>query len=300
MSISSRRTGVGSQSDHLSPSGTRSTTGSIRRKLNPPSSYRGLGSDGRFAGSSSTVFDDDVPFTSQEISEEISAVEAEARRLMDAFHGLELTTMTKLQRKERMPVAVVAGELDGASEGSCAMTTDTNSQRKVNIVDNDASSMRSGTSNGTSPSMARSAYSQRKVIRTKSNLNNSILLGYHSRPGSLHRKNSLSSVASLERRGPIRGSAVPPVPALPSAFAPLTTHNGSAISLSRSVGQGQMSVVVEDETITGPSLVAVLMDKEIEDIRRRREDVQRRYEARLEYLRAKLKGAQLHEKLLSK
>ena len=37
---------------------------------------------------------------------------------------------------------------------------------------------------------------------------------------------------------------------------------------------------------------------EMEDIRRRREEVSIRYEARLEYLRAKLKGAQLHEKLL--
>jgi hypothetical protein len=37
---------------------------------------------------------------------------------------------------------------------------------------------------------------------------------------------------------------------------------------------------------------------ELEDIRRRREEVNNRYEARLEYLRAKLKGAQLHEKLM--
>jgi hypothetical protein len=36
----------------------------------------------------------------------------------------------------------------------------------------------------------------------------------------------------------------------------------------------------------------------MEDIRRRREEVQQRYDARLDYLRAKLKSAELHEKLL--
>jgi predicted DNA-binding protein YlxM (UPF0122 family) len=37
---------------------------------------------------------------------------------------------------------------------------------------------------------------------------------------------------------------------------------------------------------------------EVADIRRRREEVMARYEARLEFLQAKLKGAQLHEKLI--
>jgi hypothetical protein len=41
-------------------------------------------------------------------------------------------------------------------------------------------------------------------------------------------------------------------------------------------------------------------DDGIEDIWRKREEVQMRYEARLDYLRAKLKSAQLHEKLLRK
>jgi hypothetical protein len=42
------------------------------------------------------------------------------------------------------------------------------------------------------------------------------------------------------------------------------------------------------------------IDVEVQDIRRRREEVSARYDARLEYLRAKLKGAQLHEKLMKK
>ena len=66
-----------------------------------------------------------------------------------------------------------------------------------------------------------------------------------------------------------------------------------------------MDTVLEDEKMpTSESatvkLEAEYIENEIEDIRRRREEVSLRYEARLEYLRAKLKGAQLHEKLMRK
>jgi hypothetical protein len=62
-----------------------------------------------------------------------------------------------------------------------------------------------------------------------------------------------------------------------------------------------MSVVREDEAV----LTIDLDDErefgmEMEELRRKRDEVAGRYEARLEYLRAKLKGAELHEKLLSK
>jgi len=62
-----------------------------------------------------------------------------------------------------------------------------------------------------------------------------------------------------------------------------------------------MDTVLEDEKV--PETVRVdteEVENEMEDIRRRREEVSLRYEARLEYLRAKLKGAQLHEKLMRK
>jgi len=50
-------------------------------------------------------------------------------------------------------------------------------------------------------------------------------------------------------------------------------------------------VDVEDEDIQA-------MEAELADIRRRRTEVTGRYEARLEYLRARLKGAELREKIL--
>ena len=63
-----------------------------------------------------------------------------------------------------------------------------------------------------------------------------------------------------------------------------------------------MDTVMEDEKVSIPTtrLEAEDIENEMEDIQRRREEVSLRYEARLEYLRAKLKGAQLHEKLMRK
>ena len=64
-----------------------------------------------------------------------------------------------------------------------------------------------------------------------------------------------------------------------------------------------MDTVLEDERVSMSTTVrsdAEDIENEIEGIRRRREEVCVRYEARLEYLRAKLKGAQLHEKLMRK
>jgi hypothetical protein len=77
---------------------------------------------------------------------------------------------------------------------------------------------------------------------------------------------------------------------------------GSNVSLTRSTG---MSALVEDERSVGGSTMRVQEDEvqaenEMDDIRARREEVSTRYETRLEYLRARLKGAQLHEKLLKK
>jgi len=42
------------------------------------------------------------------------------------------------------------------------------------------------------------------------------------------------------------------------------------------------------------------LENEMADIRRRRAEVVARYEAKLELLRAKLKGAEMHEKLLKR
>ncbi|KAG5648440.1 hypothetical protein DXG03_005014 [Asterophora parasitica] len=288
ISISSR-TGVGSQSDQSSPflpstpSASRSAA-SIRRFATPPSSFpgRGLGSD---TPSRSSAFnhdlmqDDDRLQTTSEIRQEISAVEAEARRLMDAFNGLEMTTLAKLQRQHGRTLQDSAA----AADSMWMMVPEGRSQRRVVIADSDVASLRSATSGGTAASMTRKT-------RSKGSLTAPTPLN-STRPGSLRRKNSSSSVGSGERKLGGR-SNIPPVPALPASYGHLGVASHSNVSLARS--HVTMSAVPEDEQTEGK------IESEMDDIRRRRDEVSERYAARLEYLRAKLKGAQLHEKLARK
>ncbi|KAF8158254.1 hypothetical protein B0H34DRAFT_708041 [Crassisporium funariophilum] len=318
ISISSRRLGSGSDKGHgdnsapYSPSGSRSAAASIRRLATPPSSFptRAIGQENRNTNSSYNVFDEDHLKTVHEINQEILNVEAEARRLMDAFNGLEVTTLARSQRHHVRPSLKSAdfGRISGHNpESSWGVDSDGRSQRRINLAD-DAISLRSATSASpsTSASISRSAYSTKKVPRTKSTLASSLALSSTSRPGSLHRKNSSSSVTS--ERKPIRTSMAPPVPALPNSFSHgyLKGASSSNLSLARSTGHPPMNTVPEDEkasmsgTLNTIRLEPEDYENEMDDIRRRREEVSHRYDARLEYLRAKLKGAQLHEKLMRK
>ncbi|KDR82648.1 hypothetical protein GALMADRAFT_837529 [Galerina marginata CBS 339.88] len=305
MSIASRH--PGSVSEHvngdLPPPAPRSHAGSIRRLGAPPSSFpnRAIGQDTRNTTSIYNVFDEDHLTTVKEINQEISNVEAEAKGLMDAFNGLEVTTLAKSQRHHVRPSLKSSADFgkSGYVESSWG-DSDGKSQRRINLAD-DAMSMRSGTSS-VAPSLARSAYSTKKITRAKSTLNSPIVLT-NSRPGSLHRKNSASSVTS-ERKGG-KSAMAPPVPALPNSISHghLKAANGSNISLVRSAGHLPMNTVPEDDkasTIHTNQMGPEELETELDDIRRRREEVSQRYEARLEYLRAKLKGAQLHEKLMRK
>lgn len=302
ISISSRQNGVGSDrthsdySQHFPPSVVRSTT-SVRRFGTPPSSFpsRTVGSEARYTGFD--INDDEHLKTTVEIRQEILSVEAEAKSLMDAFNGLEVTTLARVRRRQgRAPQ--LSGETGRRSQSDLLsiLSPEGRSQRRVVIAETDVASIRSGTSAGTAPSIAKTVYSGRKILRSKGSLNASLSI---SRPESLHRKNSSSSIGSQRAT---RSGAVPPVPSLPSSYGHLGMAKSSNASLTRSTG---MSVLVEDEQLVGGSTMRIQEDEaqlenEMEEIRRRREEVSGRYEARLEYLRAKLKGAQLHEKLLKK
>lgn len=245
----------------------------------------------------------------KDITQEIANLEAEAKRLMDAFTGLEVTTLAKAQRGHVRPsLRSVDFGKNSTGDSTWGVDSDGPSQRRINLAD-DTISMRSGTSVGTtpslSPSVSRSAYSAKKMGRTKLSVNAPIGVST-SRAGSLHRKNSSSSVASDKR--PAKASMAPPVPALPAAIAQihhLKSASVSNISLARSTGHAPMNTVPEDELMSASGTIKSLrvneeLESEMDDIRRRREEVSHRYDARLEYLRAKLKGAQLHERLMRK
>ncbi|KAJ7288535.1 hypothetical protein C8J57DRAFT_1280595 [Mycena rebaudengoi] len=303
VSISSRQA-TGTTSLTESPNLPGGSVRSVRRLPTPPSSFPTNlpGVESRYVGAGSNSPSEETPIlqslqTAAAIRQEMLSVEAEGRRLMDAFSGLELRTLTQRRRSAvtgpRDSVATLVP--DGRSARSFL-------GRSLDAERDDAASMRSGTSAGASSRRStRKAGGPSQVQST-------------SRASSLHRKTSVSSVTSSTSRLGIGGNGsrggstsgstsgnggltVPPVPPLPLG---MSLGIGSTPSL-RSSGHLPMGVVHEDAAVETDDVEEEReFGLEMEELRRRREEVHTRYEARLEYLRAKLKGAELHEKLLSK
>ncbi|KAF8827392.1 hypothetical protein HHX47_DHR4000181 [Lentinula edodes] len=331
---------------------SRSATSSLRRLAVPPSSFipKGIHNSNleppREKGRTQDIFDDANLVTSTDIKREIAAVEAEGRRLVDAFNGLEVTTLAKRQRRhmghhrvESRPATIVGlpgdgplsieigTEEDSGGKGSSGVgvgstwtlipdnklhfrATPTQTPTSA-YLDTDVTSIRSGTSAHTSHtgrSIPRSIH--RDASRTlPSKPSSGSASG--SGAGSLHRKNSSSSLGSSIAAGKKRGGGLSPVPPLPISVPPLPSGlsglsnlalaSGSSLNLTRSTGHLPMSSVPEDEDIDLLGLNGrEEMDEEIREIQKKKDDVSKRYAERLEYLRAKLKGAQLHEKLMKK
>ena len=76
------------------------------------------------------------------------------------------------------------------------------------------------------------------------------------------------------------------------AATPISPSTRSEVGSTGSGGKRGPGQIDEEELM--------MMEAELADIRRRRTEVTQRYEARLEYLRARLKGAELREKILRK
>lgn len=297
----------------LSPawSMSRSTTRSLRRlaTATPPSSFPGrlpsadAGSKPPPPAHLQDVFNDENLQTAQEIRRAIELVDAEGRRLMDAFNGLELTTLTRRRQQPARLQPATTQLSDGSRSNNGDPSNSLSPERKRR--DMDVLSIRSTTSVGTTLSVARSQHSRRIQGANKS--------------VSLLRKNSISSVSSSTRAGSVHGlHPVPPLPTPPSLLGHLG-HLGvgstSSISLARSGGGlHHLSALAESEIVDRRSFAEArpgpgsdqedaeitALESELNDIRKRRGEVTARYETRLEYLRAKLKGAELHEKLLRK
>ncbi|KAJ7696022.1 hypothetical protein B0H17DRAFT_1054605 [Mycena rosella] len=306
VSISSRRTNnVSSPAESSLPA---SSVRSVRRLPTPPSSFptRLPGVESRYAGMApepDASTDAEGADTVQTIRREMLSVEAEGRRLMDAFSGLELSTLTKRRRTAATsPRDSVATLVPDAR----SMHSVRRPRKGSDAADTDGASLRSATSAGTAASgpsrRGRSALKPGGPVQMQAA--GFLSSANSSRVGSLHRKNSVSSIGSSTSRLGIGGNGgsgglmVPPVPPLPLGMS--LGQMGSTPSL-RSTSHLPMGVVREDEAV----LTVDVDDErefglEMEELRRRREEVAARYEARLGYLRAKLKGAALHEKLLSK
>lgn len=288
----------------------------------PPSSFPGtpLTPEAKHAQMSliDTLEDDERLQTSVDIRTEIDHIEAEGRRLLDAFNGLELSTLV---RQHRRP-----GQAPLSAAALLASPADSENQWKPNILspsasvrtgkDPDGSSMVSGNSGMTGLSRNRSP----SVSRTRQLHASSSAPVFQ--PVTLNRKTSLSSISSRNRSGTTPSQSL-------GRFGFGST---SSVNLSRSSGHLPLATVSETESMYVPSPLKssrsaredamplspegsqysesvkhlredddiLALEAEMADIRKRRAEVTARYEARLEYLRARLKGAELREKLLKR
>ena len=313
-SFSSRPTSAMGQS--LGPDGvSRSATRSLGRlaAVTPPSSYNArlsgteTISPGLRPSSSLNMLDVDDDRHLQgakDIRKEIEQVEAEGRRLMDAFNGLELSTLTRRQhRPVRLP-SIISPPSDGSRSRDGREGTEpyTWADRKRHFRDLDALSIRSNTSAGTSLSAAKFQASNTR-LRTVPGADKSV---------AILRKSSLSSISS---RTNSVANGLSPMPPLSPSLSHLGVGSTSSVNLARSSNHLPLSALAESEIVDRRSFAEsrlgivgdpqedadlTAMESELADIRKRRGEVTARYETRLEFLRAKLKGAELHEKLLRK
>lgn len=199
---------------------------------------------------------------------------------MDAFNGLEMTTLAKNQRHQSRAQLYDSGKsMDTISSWSISQD-----QKRSVVVDSDMASTKSAVSTGTMPSTGHFPLSAR-IARMKAG--NAVVS-----PGSggnepVKRMNSTSSMSSRERTSRVH--------TLRSTYGH-SAASGSNVSLTQS--NGQLPGPVEDLLTAESQADGGNTENEVDDIRRRREEVGARYETRLEFLRAKLKGAELHEKLV--
>ncbi|EGN98022.1 hypothetical protein SERLA73DRAFT_169105 [Serpula lacrymans var. lacrymans S7.3] len=270
----------------FSSSGSFRSTHSIRRlgKTTPPSSFptRIPGSDHIHTPSLSNIdtSGDDELKSTQELRRDLASVEAEGRRLLDAFNGLELTALTRNQYRPTGTSPVKSSSSSPLrpqkqpSEHLIVQATGNAGTIRRRGYDNDGMSVHSNSSIGTGLSRAV-PYRSTTVKRPNAPL---------TAPIPVVRKNSVTSMSSRTR-----DMASSPVPSQSHVGA-----NGSSISLTK-FSTHNMSIHSQPEDDEFSALEA-----ELTEIRRRRKEVTARYQGRLEYLRAQLKGAELREKLQKK
>ncbi|KZV76210.1 hypothetical protein PENSPDRAFT_747901 [Peniophora sp. CONT] len=282
------------------------------------------------------------------IRAEIAALEAEGRRVLGAFDGLELTALTR--RTPRTPITPSPASSSSHAHRAGSVRRPTTPSASLHQAprtpgstrrafpwppEDDASSMKSGVS-GTSSRSRRAPRTPRTPGaggggHGSSTLSTSASFPLLSSGPGLTRRPSASSVSShatslpshgvghgMSRLGRLaaaggsssslnlRGSSahLPLAPVrerdsteLPSSFGATlsldTDAEGLGLGLSPGGEGGRRGRAEDGEEVEAAA-------REVADIRRRRAEVVGRYEERIEYLRAKLKGAELHEKLLRK
>ncbi|KAF8150643.1 hypothetical protein B0H34DRAFT_678438 [Crassisporium funariophilum] len=251
------------------------------------------------------VFDDDNLTTAKDIRDAIAITEDEVRRLVEAFNNLEGSTLRRLQKQKarRLPTTTPASVnvlLEGREwrEHRLVLSPssplfDVKERHNLASVDGtgDGISIRSQSSNKTTLSQSKSISSLPKHPPAK-HPPGSPLSPHFRTSVTLARKNSTSSMSS-------QGTSFTSAALLGANTSSSLFRSASHLGL-RKLRERDNPGMVSRETLGMVDPNEDGDDAEIADIRRRREDLIARYTARLEFLRAKRKGAELHEKLLRK
>ncbi|KAF4596331.1 hypothetical protein EYR40_007982 [Pleurotus pulmonarius] len=256
------------------------------------------------------VYNDNNLITSKDIQQEIAHVEVEYKSLLDAFNGLEMTTLvrTQVQELRRLPVqtptsplALMAGH-DWRDYSQAAPSTST-----LPVADSgDHASIRSTSSRKSSRSSSSGNLFGRGKQHSGTPQRVSSPLSPLKRAAST-KKSSTSSLSLSSQGTPQSSSSMP---------ARLHTNGGTlhpgmhgTFKPSRSANHLPLSALHEHPSRTSQDVIDLAdpehtprptSTSELEDVRHRKAELMQRYEARLEYLRARLKSALLHEKLLRK
>jgi hypothetical protein len=240
------------------------------------------------ASSVNDIVDVENLHTTKEINAAILATQVEATRLLDAFKQLESTTVHRvhLQTARRLPSATsplstssplsASSPLSSTSPLSAASSLSTNRKPHRRIPPpldlSDKASVDSRSSARTSLSRSKSVSSLRSRLYPPSPLSPRFF-------PTVHPTHSVSSIVSQ---------------------IPSQRRTGTSNSVTASTSRSMLVDSEEVQPVVHGTEEGVASNAEVIEVQQKRNEVMARYEARLEYLRARLKGAELHEKLLRK
>ena len=296
-SIASRRT---------NKSGVDSATFISRTtsRSRPPSSYHRRHTPSEGGGSDETGAD----WTAAELRTEIVSLEEENRKLLDMFNGLEMSVLMKY--RPAMGGRMDTNGVNVAGSQTRELPTEWRLSQDMKKLNAHEKSSRTSISSGSMRSFAAlqrkgslSFLSKRNqalpplpplptaTSTSTSNLSSSALLP--STSSSLHpmtasKSNRSSPNLSLDRP-----------PSSPTAHGKLSRSRSGYIGTNHGRGDSQPSANVVNLSLDDDrDAEQVALEKGLENIRRKRASVVSRYDKRLEYLRARLRTAEIHERLL--
>jgi len=264
----------------------------------PPSSYHRRHAPSEGGGSDEIGAD----WTAAELRAEIVSIEDESKRVMDMFNGLEMTTLMR-----HRPAIAGRAASESVSAGGRQIPADWKILPDIKRVQSqEKSSSRLSMSSRSFSSLQRKGslnFLRRSqvlpplpplptaVTNTSTSMSINSTPGLHasgSSSSSLHpivgasQSNRSSPNLSLEKGG--------------SASHGKLSHSRSGYIGTNRRASGTVAAATSWREDGDPEQAA--LENGLDDIRRKRASVVQRYDKRLEYLRARLRSAELHERLL--